>query len=403
MPEFRRVRALAVGTAIALLIGVFSVDYTVERGDTLGGIARDHEVSITDLVEANEITNPNLIYPGQVLVIPGEAGEDGDEGGDGEDAQPNITHVVERGDTLARIASTYGASVSILVETNEISNPNLIRVGQNILIPGSASSGGADSSDSSNDESSSDDSSSSSTGRSGRYHIVKSGEKLETIAAQYSGVSADQIAQANGILNGTIYRGTRLFLDGPAFQATGTEGEIAYRIQSGDRLADIAAEHGTSASTLAEINNISNPNLIRSGQTLMIPSGASWVCPIQDASFFNDWGFPRGGGVRFHEGNDLFTTHGAPVYAPVSGMVEFKTGSIGGMQFNLEGDDGVMYLGSHMSGFGKSGAVNAGDVVGYVGNTGNALGTRPHLHFGMYLTGDVVVNPYPTLLAHGCK
>jgi len=135
----------------------------------------------------------------------------------------------------------------------------------------------------------------------------------------------------------------------------------------------------------------------------MIPSGTRWVCPINGASFFNDWGFPRGGGVRFHEGNDLFTTHGAPVHAPVSGTVEFKTGSIGGKQFNLEGDDGVMYLGSHMSEFGKSGRVNAGDVVGYVGNTGNAVGTRPHLHFGMYLSGGVVVNPYPTLLAHGCK
>ena len=391
MPKFRRVRALAVGAALALLVGVFSVDYTVEHGDTLGGIARDHEVSLSDLIEANDITNPNLIYPGQVLVIPGE------------DTQPDITHVVERGETLGRIASTYGASISILVEANEIRNPNLIRIGQSILIPGSASSGGADSGSSSDNGSSSKGPSSGSTSRSGRYHVVKSGERLETIAAQYSGVSADQIARANGIVNGTIYRGTRLFLDGPDFKATGTEGEVTYRIQSGDRLADIAAQYGTSTSSLANINNISNPNLIRSGQTLVIPSGTRWVCPIKGASFFNDWGFPRGGGVRFHEGNDLFTTHGAPVYAPVSGTVEFKTGSIGGKQFDLEGDDGVMYLGSHMSEFGKSGRVSAGDVIGYVGNTGNAVGTRPHLHFGMYLSGGVVVNPYPTLLAQGCK
>jgi LysM repeat protein len=389
MPKYRRVRALAVGATLALLIGVFSVDYTVERGDTLGGIARDHEVSLSDLIEANDITNANLIYPGQVLVIPGE------------DTQPDITHVVERGDTLARIASTYGASISILVETNAIRNPNLIRIGQNILIPGSTSAHAAEAPSSSNGNSSS--SSSSSTSRSGRYHVVKAGERLGSIAAQHSGVTADQIARANGIVNGTIYRGTRLFLDGPDFKATGTEGDVTYRIQGGDRLGDIAAQYGTSISTLAQINNISNPNLIRSGQTLTIPSGARWVCPIQGASFFNDWGFPRGGGVRFHEGNDLFATHGAPVYAPVSGTVEFKTGSIGGKQFNLSGDDGVMYLGSHMSEFGKSGRVNAGDVVGYVGNSGNAVGTRPHLHFGIYLSGGVVVNPYPTLLAQGCK
>lgn len=390
MPEFRRVRALAVGASLAVLVGVFSVDYTVERGDTLGAIARDHDVSLSDLVAANNISNANLIYPGQILVIPGD------------EAEPDITHVVVRGDTLARIASKYGAPISLLVETNSIRNPNLIRIGQNILIPG-VSGGGSDGGSSSGGSSSNNPPPSNSTTRSGRFHVVKGGENLDSIAAQYSGVSASQIADANGIVNRTIYRGTRLFLDGPSYTAEGTEGEASYTIQRGDRLGDIAAAHGVSTSRLVERNNISNPNLIRSGDTLMIPSETRWVCPIENASFFNDWGFPRGGGVRYHEGNDLFTTHGSPVYAPVAGTVEFKTGSIGGKQFNLHGDDGVEYLGSHLSEFGKSGRVNPGDVIGYVGNSGNAVGTRPHLHFGMYLSGGLVINPYPTLLAHGCK
>ena len=55
-----------------------------------------------------------------------------------------------------------------------------------------------------------------------------------------------------------------------------------------------------------------------------------------------------------------------------------------------------------MDKFGKSGRVNAGDVVGYNGDTGNAVGTSPHLHFMMYYKG-VVINPYPTLVAQGCK
>lgn len=382
MPRYRRARAIAVGTALALIVGAFSVDYTVQRGDTLGRIARDNDVSLADLVEANGINNPNLIYPGQVLVIPGE--------------EPDVTHTVVRGDTLARIASAYGSSITALIQANNISNPNLIRIGQSILVPGTSPTG-----------SSSGSSGSSSSGggpysRSGRYHIVRGGESLESIASQYSGVSATQIAEANGIIGRTIYRGTRLFLDGPAYVGSGTEGETTYRIQSGDRLGDIAARFGTTTRQLVQVNNISNPNLIRSGDTLSIPSGTRWVCPIQGGSFFNDWGFPRAGGERYHEGNDLFTTHGAPVYAPVSGTVEFVTGTIGGKQFNLAGDDGVSYLGSHMSEFGKGGTVSAGDVIGYVGNSGNALGTRPHLHLGMYLSGGMAINPYPTLVAHGC-
>ena len=61
-----------------------------------------------------------------------------------------------------------------------------------------------------------------------------------------------------------------------------------------------------------------------------------------------------------------------------------------------------MYLGSHLSEFGKSGNVNAGDVIGYIGTTGNAVGSSPHLHFGMYYKG-VVINPYATLIAQGCR
>ena len=143
--------------------------------------------------------------------------------------------------------------------------------------------------------------------------------------------------------------------------------------------------------------------MIRSGQKLEVPGGGSaWVCPVADASFFNDWGFPRDGGTRFHEGNDLFAANKAEVRAPVSGTVKFKTGALGGNQFNLIGSDGVEYYGSHLDSTGKSGKVSAGDVIGYVGTTGNAEGTHPHLHFGMSV-GGLIVNPHPTLVANGCK
>ncbi|MCI0424449.1 MAG: LysM peptidoglycan-binding domain-containing M23 family metallopeptidase [Actinobacteria bacterium] len=373
MPERRRVRAITAGLVIALLVAVFSVEYTVKSGDTLGRIARDHGVSLSELISANDIIDPDLIRPGQVLVIPGEDGE------------ADVVHVVTSGETLTRIASKYGTTVSALVTANDLSNPNLIRIGQKLVVPAGSGSG----------QSGQDP-----NVRSGRYHVVRAGESLASIAAQYPGVTADQLAAANGIVAGVIYSGTRLFLDGPTFIGKGTGGEVSYVVERGDRLGDIAHDHGVSVSAIIDVNDIANPNLIRSGQTLRIPTGSLWVCPVAGATFFNDWGFPRTGG-RFHEGNDLYATRGTPVRAPVSGTVEFKTGSIGGRQFNLQGSDGIMYLGSHLDSFGKSGQVLAGEVVGFVGNSGNADGIRPHLHFGMYHKGGVI-NPYPTLIQNGC-
>ena len=376
MPTFRHSRVLIPGLTLVLFVAAFSLGYTVERGDTLSEIAADHEVSLSQLIKANGISNPDLIYPGQVLTIPGSGGK------------ADVTHTVSSGETLNWIAAKYKASVSNIVSANGISNPHFIRIGQKILIPaggGRAAGTQVDISD-----------------RTGQYHVVKRGETVAQIAAQYRGVSADDIIRANGIVNGLIYAGSALYLGGHGHVAAGSDSSKSYTIKTGDRLGDIAHAYGVSVSRLVASNGISNPNFIRSGQKLSIPVGSAWVCPVKGARFLNDWGFPRGGGTRFHEGNDLFVSGGTPVMAPVSGTVEFKTGAIGGLQFRLEGKDGVVYIGTHMSDFGKKGKVSAGDVIGYVGNTGNAAGSPTHLHFGMYHKGEVV-NPYPTLIKHGCK
>jgi LysM repeat protein len=381
MPKFRRVRALVVGLTLTLLVVASSVDYTVEKGDTLGRIARDHGVSLSDLVKANNISNANLIHPGQVLVIPGEEGE------------PAQIHIVSSGETLNKIAVKYDVSAASIAKINSLANPDLIRPGQELVIGsavGASQSGGSGGEDPASVPS-----------RSGAYHIVERGESVVSIAGHHQGVSAEGIITANGIVNGIIYSRTRLFLDGPGFVASGTGGDSSYTVKKGDRLVDIAARHGTTVSKLASVNDISNVNLIRSGQVLDIPGGSQWVCPVGGGKFFNDWGFPRGS--RYHEGNDIFGDFLTPVRAPVSGSVTFKVGSIGGNQFNLSGADDVLYIGSHMDSVeGRSRNVQAGDVLGYLGTSGNAVGSRPHLHYGMYWN-DISVNPYPSLLANGCK
>jgi len=391
MPVNRRARAIAVGSVLALTVALFSLEYTVKRGDTLSEIARDQDVSLSDVIELNELSNPDLIRPGQVILIPGV------------DGSVEQIHVVNSGESLNKIASIYGATASAIADANSMANPDLILPGQEILIPTTRKkSPGSGTSSASDEESSStgDGESDSSSSRSGRFHIVQSGETLDSIAGQYSGLSPDTIAAANGITNGQVYTGTRLFLDGPSVVGTGSGGSANYVVKAGDRLGDIAARAGTNISTLADLNGLSDINMIRAGQKLAVPGGSSWVCPVEGGRYFNDWGFPRGGS-RFHEGNDIFAAQGTPVRAPVSGKVEIIEGTVGGLQFNLYGNDGIEYLGSHLDAAGATGEVSAGDVIGYVGNSGNAAGTTPHLHFGMY--GKVgAMNPHPTLVSNGC-
>lgn len=91
-----------------------------------------------------------------------------------------------------------------------------------------------------------------------------------------------------------------------------------------------------------------------------------------------------------------------PVNAPASGVVEQVSGSVGGYQFILCGDDGTTYVASHMGGFAASGRVEAGTIIGYVGDSGNPKGTDPHLHFQIHPQGGGATNPYPSLAANQC-
>jgi murein DD-endopeptidase MepM/ murein hydrolase activator NlpD len=98
-------------------------------------------------------------------------------------------------------------------------------------------------------------------------------------------------------------------------------------------------------------------------------------------TYGDSFGAPRyGGGYHPHAGNDLFATEGTPVVAPFDGLVEQVPNSLGGNAIHITGADGYIY-GAHLSAYGATGTVKAGDVVGYVGTTGNARGTPPHLHF----------------------
>jgi len=127
-----RLRGLRVLAAV-LILGAFlcvpaaaddgALYHTVVYGETLSSIARKYAVTVAALVDANGIADPNLIYTGQRLLIP-------------ETTEGEVTlHVVVVGESLLSIAARYGVSIWDIAERNNITNVNLIFVGQRLVIP----------------------------------------------------------------------------------------------------------------------------------------------------------------------------------------------------------------------------------------------------------------------------
>ncbi len=128
---------------------------------------------------------------------------------------------------------------------------------------------------------------------------------------------------------------------------------------------------------------------------------SGFQCPVPGARFINDWGFPRSGG-RTHKGTDMFASRGTPVLATGSGTVTIKTNSLGGIVAYLRTGSAMYYyahLDGYAAGISNGTQVSTGTVIGYVGNTGNAIGASPHLHFQIHPGGGSPVNPFPTLRA----
>lgn len=154
-------------------------------------------------------------------------------------------YIVQSGDTLSGIAEEYNTTYKVLAQLNGIRNPNLIYVGEKILLPGGSSGGGSGS------------------GSSASYYIVQPGDTLSGIAEKYN-TTYQILAQLNGISNpNLIYAGQKILLP------SGSSSSY-YTVQSGDTLSGIAEKYNTTYQHLAQINGISNPNLIHPGQIIKI-------------------------------------------------------------------------------------------------------------------------------------
>lgn len=127
------------------------------------------------------------------------------------------------------------------------------------------------------------------------------------------------------------------------------------------------------------------------------------VAGVKNAKLTDTWAASRGQG-RSHEGIDILAPKGTKVYSTTDGLVgSMKSNNLGGTVIWILGPGGAWHyyahLDGHKRGLKEGDYVRKGDHIGYVGNTGNARHTAPHLHYGLYLAGRGrgAVNPYPYL------
>ena len=239
---------------IAMLLGMFATtsaafaascgtSVTVASGDTLRKIAERCGTTVSALQRANpEVGNGNLIYPGQVLLLPGTIlGSDGGY----------LIYVVARGDTLKSLATRFGSTVeSILASNPSIKSANLIYEGQRLTIyavgPGNPTPPPNNP-----------------PPASGQTYYVQKGDTLRIIAAKF-GTTVDAILKANPKITNAnlIYVGQAITI--PA-------GVSTYVVQKGDTLRIIANKFGTTVDALLKLNpKITNQNLIYVGQVITV-------------------------------------------------------------------------------------------------------------------------------------
>ena len=219
----------------------------VKPGETLSEIADRHGVSLTRLMQANGISNPNVITAGQSLRLPGSstAAAGSARGG-------SIT--VQPGDTLSDIADRQGVSLNQLMQANGITNPNMVVAGQKLVLPGSRRATAA----------------AAPRALPTAPYTVKSGETLSEIADRF-GTSTERLIKINGISNpNLVVAGTRLAIPGRPSSSAAPRNAKEHVVRSGESLSSIAGRYGLPVERLVAINKIDDPDLVVSGTRLKL-------------------------------------------------------------------------------------------------------------------------------------
>jgi Membrane proteins related to metalloendopeptidases len=407
--------------------------HVVRPGETLRSIGQLYRVSVEDLIARNQLLNPNVIYVGQRLVIgPGEildaaanaprppyveppAETTGESEAvpaqfqataSGTEAPPDpVIHVVQRGETLFRIAQSYGLTVNDLVQANSIADPTLIYVGQQLVIPGLEPPRLA-------------------LDLPEAIHSVEiapqalqQGKTMRlrvttlmpsTAAATFLGRDLSAVEEQDGTRL-TFLQGIPLFTEPGIYpfelvirdRQSGRETQLTVNLQVvgggygrenirllADRggLLDPAVENAEQA-LIENIMSVFNPERYFEGP-MGLPAAATVISPFGTLRSYNGGPFDR-----FHTGTDFAGAPGTPVLAAAPGRVVLAD------MLNVRGGATVIDHGwGVFTGYWHQAElyvkpgdfVTTGQVIGTIGATGRVTGA--HLHWELWV-GGVAVDP----------
>jgi LysM repeat protein len=210
----RLTRIVRYGVLIGMMVALFGLSpsaqaqgdsHIVSRGENLAVIARQYGVSVRDLMSVNGIANPNVIYVGQRLTIPGGATQVSAPTVAGQLPGNDGYYVVQRSDNLSRIASNYGMTTADLLRLNGLDNPNVVLVGQRLRV--SARVDPVPVTQRADPE------------LAGDIYVVQPGDTLSAIAQAHNS-TPQAILAANGLPNANfVWVGQRLRINGVAAPA----------------------------------------------------------------------------------------------------------------------------------------------------------------------------------------
>jgi murein DD-endopeptidase MepM/ murein hydrolase activator NlpD len=367
--------------------------YVVQVGDTLSAIALRFGVTVEALMVANQMDDADLIYEGQQITIPAPSSQ----------AEPSVTtssqmYIVQAGDTLSAIARRFGVTVESLIQANDLSDPDYLRVGQQLIIPEATPS----------------------TSYPAPF-VAISLAPLPAIQGQTLVVRVELAEPAT--LSGEFDDRPIYFVSGQK-SGWGLVGIHAMQ-PDGKYSLTVRARLGTGKEVVATVPMTVSEGPFATENVELAPDRANLLDPkvsaAEDAhlkevwsqvsprplwegvfrlplaseritSFFGTRRSYNGGPVSgYHTGTDLGASEGTPIYAPAAGRVVLAEQLVvRGNTILIDHGLGVFSGYFHQSKMvvEPGQLVKAGDLIGYVGNTG--LSNGAHLHWEMRVAGIAV-------------